>query len=70
MARAVHKPSRELPDPKDLLLGYLDCYRSVITSKIDGMPERELRISVFNAPPTFISGVRGGRRDGPGEWLR
>jgi hypothetical protein len=45
MARTVHKPSREMSDPKELLLDYLDYYRSVITSKIDGMTEQELRTS-------------------------
>jgi hypothetical protein len=39
---AIHKPSRQLADPKELLLGYLDYYRSVISRKIEGLPESEL----------------------------
>src|SRR5919202_5594784 len=42
-ADAVHKPSRQLADPKELLLAYLDYYRSVITRKIEGLTESELR---------------------------
>ena len=34
---AAHKPAREIADPKELLLGYLDYYRSVITRKIEGL---------------------------------
>ena len=45
MDRAVHKPDRQLSDPKELLLGYLDYYRSVIARKIDGLTEAELRTS-------------------------
>src|SRR5919199_1883751 len=44
-ADAVHKPSRQLADPKELLLAYLDYYRSVITRKIEGLTESELRTS-------------------------
>jgi len=41
----VHKPSRELSDAKQLLLGYLDYYRSVVGRKVEGLPESELRAS-------------------------
>src|SRR5208282_2180901 len=41
----VHKPDRQLDDPKELLLGFLDYYRSVITRKIEGLTEAELRES-------------------------
>jgi hypothetical protein len=41
----VHKPARQLGDPKELLLGFLDYYRSVITRKIDGLADTELRTS-------------------------
>jgi hypothetical protein len=41
----VHKPGRELGDPKELLLGFLDYYRSVIIRKIDGLTDAELRAS-------------------------
>jgi hypothetical protein len=40
---AVHKPDRQLSDPKELLLGFLDYYRSVIIRKIEGLPDAELR---------------------------
>lgn len=39
------EPAKELGDPKVLLLDYLDYYRSVIASKIDGLDESELRSS-------------------------
>jgi Protein of unknown function (DUF664) len=41
----VHKPGRHLDDPKELLLGFLDYYRSVITRKIEGLTDAELRVS-------------------------
>jgi hypothetical protein len=41
----VHKPGRQLDDPKELLLGFLDYYRSVITRKIEGLTDAELRDS-------------------------
>jgi Protein of unknown function (DUF664) len=42
---AAHKPDRQLADPKELLLGFLDYYRSVIARKIEGLPDAELRTS-------------------------
>jgi uncharacterized damage-inducible protein DinB len=33
----------ELADPKELLLGYLDFYRSVIARKLDGLTDAQLR---------------------------
>ncbi len=45
MTTAVHKPDRQLADPKELLLGFLDYYRSVIIRKIEGLPDAELRTS-------------------------
>ena len=36
MSTVVHEPRRELDDPKELLLGFLDYYRSVIIRKIGG----------------------------------
>jgi hypothetical protein len=45
MTDAVHKPDRQLSDCKELLLGFLDYYRSVITRKIGGLTEAELRTS-------------------------
>lgn len=41
----VHKPDRQLGDPEELLLGFLDYYRSVISRKIDGLTDAELRHS-------------------------
>jgi len=40
---ADDRPAVELADPKELLLGYLDFYRSVIARKIDGLTEAQLR---------------------------
>jgi Protein of unknown function (DUF664) len=45
MIGVVYEPSRDLDDPQELLLGYLDYYRSAITRKIDGLDEQELRTS-------------------------
>jgi Protein of unknown function (DUF664) len=45
VSTVVHKPGRELDDPKELLLGFLDYYRSVIIRKIDGLTDAELRAS-------------------------
>jgi Protein of unknown function (DUF664) len=42
---SVHKPDRQLADQKELLLGFLDYYRSVIIAKIEGLTEAELRTS-------------------------
>jgi len=45
VASPVHKPGRELSDPKELLLGFLDYYRSVIARKIEGLSDQDLRTS-------------------------
>jgi Protein of unknown function (DUF664) len=45
VAEHIHKPSRELSDPKELLLGYLDYYRSVVGRKVEGLTEQQLRSS-------------------------
>ena len=45
MTTVVHKPGRELSDPKELLLGFLDYYRSVIARKIGGLTDAKLRTS-------------------------
>jgi hypothetical protein len=42
---ADDRPAIELADPKELLLGYLDFYRSVIARKLDGLTEPQLRSS-------------------------
>jgi hypothetical protein len=42
---AVPRPAPELAGPKELLLGYLDYYRSVIARKLNGLTEAELRSS-------------------------
>jgi Protein of unknown function (DUF664) len=45
MTEAVHKPDRQLADPKELLLGYLDYYRAAIARKLRGLPDADLRTS-------------------------
>jgi Protein of unknown function (DUF664) len=45
VAGTTHKPDRQIADAKELLLGFLDYYRSVITRKIEGLPEDVLRAS-------------------------
>jgi Protein of unknown function (DUF664) len=45
MTTVAHKPDRELADPKELLLGFLDYYRSVIIRKVEGLSDTELRAS-------------------------
>ena len=45
MSTVVHKPDRQLDDPKELLLGFLDYYRSVIARKIEGLTDAEMRES-------------------------
>jgi uncharacterized damage-inducible protein DinB len=45
MTTVAHKPDRELADPKELLLGFLDYYRSVIIRKVEGLSDAELRAS-------------------------
>jgi Protein of unknown function (DUF664) len=45
VAEAIQKPSRELSDSKQLLLGYLDYYRSVVGRKVEYLTEAELRSS-------------------------
>jgi hypothetical protein len=42
---AAHKPDRQIADPKELLLGFLDYYRSVIARKVEGLSGAELRAS-------------------------
>ncbi|AYY12452.1 DinB family protein [Actinobacteria bacterium YIM 96077] len=39
------EPSHQLSDPQELLLGYLDYYRSAVARKLHGLPEAELRTS-------------------------
>jgi Protein of unknown function (DUF664) len=39
----VSEPRRDLADVRELLLGYLDHYRSVVETKTTGMTERDLR---------------------------
>ena len=47
MDQGVHKPDRQLAQPGDLLLGFLDYYRSVIVRKISGLTDAELRTSLL-----------------------
>lgn len=43
MTTIVHKPDRQLSDQKELLLGFLDYYRSAITRKIEDLTDAQLR---------------------------
>jgi signal transduction histidine kinase len=45
MSEGVHKPGRQLTEAGDVLLGFLDYYRSVIARKVSGLTEAELRTS-------------------------
>jgi hypothetical protein len=40
---ALPEPDGQLGDAKQLLLGYLDYYRSVVARKVDGLSDAELR---------------------------
>jgi uncharacterized damage-inducible protein DinB len=42
---ALPEPDGQIGDAKQLLLGYLDYYRSVIARKMDGLPDAEMRSS-------------------------
>ncbi|MFJ9691958.1 DinB family protein [Kitasatospora sp. NPDC101183] len=42
---ALPEPDRQLSDPTDLLLGYLDYYRSAIGAKVEGLSDEDLRTS-------------------------
>lgn len=39
-----HKPPRDLADPKEVLLGFLDYYRCAVARKLDGLAESDLRV--------------------------
>lgn len=39
------EPSHHLADPRELLLAYLDHYRSTVARKLDGMSDADLRAS-------------------------
>jgi hypothetical protein len=43
----VPKPDRTIGDPKELLLGYLDYYRSVVARKVADLDERAARTSTL-----------------------
>jgi hypothetical protein len=45
MTVTAHKPDRRIADPKELLLGFLDYYRSVVARKIEGLSDADLRTS-------------------------
>ena len=42
---ALPEPDGRLGDAKQLLLGYLDYYRSAVARKVDGLPDADLRSS-------------------------
>jgi hypothetical protein len=43
MTTHLPEPDRQLADPTELLLSYLDYYRSVVGAKIEGLSDPELR---------------------------
>jgi len=45
MTYGADSPAGALSNPKELLLAYLDFYRSVIARKLDGLSDAELRAS-------------------------
>lgn len=45
MAARMAKPDRNLADEKQILLGFLDYYRSVIANKVAGLSDDDLRHS-------------------------
>ncbi|MGW4645881.1 DinB family protein [Kitasatospora sp. NPDC004289] len=47
MSDHLPEPDTQLSDPTELLLGYLDYYRSAVDAKFAGLPEAELRASLL-----------------------
>ena len=47
MTDTVQRPAQELADPKQLLLAYLDFYRSTLLAKLEGLSDAELRGSIL-----------------------
>jgi hypothetical protein len=45
MVGMAHKPDRRIGEPKEVLLGFLDYYRSVVARKVEGLSDAELRES-------------------------
>ncbi|WP_042385174.1 DinB family protein [Streptacidiphilus melanogenes] len=45
MTSSLPEPDQQLSDPGELLLDYLDYYRSVVGAKLEGMSDAELRAS-------------------------
>jgi uncharacterized damage-inducible protein DinB len=41
----VHKPGREVSDPTEQLLGFIDYYRSAVIRKVEDLSDAELRAS-------------------------
>lgn len=41
----AHKPSRDIADPQEILLGFLDYYRSAVERKVGELSEQDLRTS-------------------------
>lgn len=41
----MDEPSDTLTDTRELLVGYLDCYRAALLRKLDGLSEADLRTS-------------------------
>jgi hypothetical protein len=45
MMTSMPEPAGDGSDPKGLLLDYLDYFRSVVTAKVNGMTDEQLRVS-------------------------
>lgn len=58
MTETVSKPDREISDVKQVLLGYLDYYRSVIARKVEGLTEAQLRSSRVPSGWTLLELVK------------
>ncbi len=47
MSQPLPEPSSAIADPRELLLRYLDFYRSEVVRKVDGLTERQCRTSLL-----------------------
>lgn len=52
------RPARQLADPTELLLDYLDFYRSIVATKVDGLSDAGLRASYVPSGWTPIGLVK------------
>ncbi|MEU6239230.1 DUF664 domain-containing protein, partial [Kitasatospora sp. NPDC047058] len=81
MTSSLPEPDQQMSDPSELLLGYLDYYRSVIGAKVEGMSDTELRVSRLPSGWTLLEllkhlghmeqrWLRWGFRAEPAGWAR